>query len=231
MAASSELTNLLLDFEQRVQDARSVETAADEYTATAHRLYEQVRQRLAMVDAKFNMNFVLLIKTWKKPFMMQATLSRLDLADRLRTDDWKLAKVWESIGRSSFAKELERRVDRIVRRRESPAILMKEDLRLFQEDLRLVQTQLLVRQHHTQFAKLMPRLGIVTRAANTVDTAAEVTLGAGVVSLAGTAAALHFLGAAHPSCRSLLQLLLLLGSDARCRNCEMDFRFRGTQDK
>lgn len=196
MAASSELTNLLLDFEQRVQDARSVETAADEYTATAHRLYEQVRQRLAMADARIQYEFRTFDQDMEEAIHDAGNSIELDMADRLRTDDWKLAKVWESIGRSSFAKELERRVDRIVRRREEALLLMKEDLRLFQEDLRLVQTQLLVRQHHTQFAKLMPRLGIVTRAANTVDTAAEVTLGAGVVSLAGTAAALHFLGAA-----------------------------------
>ena len=107
-----------------------------------------------------------------------------------------MSKVWEGIGRSTFGKELERRVDRIVRRRESQLGLMKEDLRMFQQDLRISQSQILIRQHHTQFAKLMPRLRIGTRVMNSLEAAADTTLAGGAIATVGTASAAYALGTA-----------------------------------
>jgi hypothetical protein len=118
------------------------------------------------------------------------------MLDRLKTDDWTLKKVWDSMGRSTFAKELERRVDRIARRHERQLQLMKEDLRLFQQEYRLVQAQVLARTHHTKLSSLMPGLRAGTRILNATEDIANVTLASGVLAGIGTGAAIYALGAA-----------------------------------
>ena len=81
----------------------------------------------------------------------------LAMTDRLNTDQWKDDDVWASMGRNQFGQEMERRLDRIVRRKEQALHLLQEDLRLFQSGMRLGQSQVFQRQHHAALAKLIKR--------------------------------------------------------------------------
>lgn len=118
------------------------------------------------------------------------------MAHRLKTDQWTVARVWESMGRSTFAKELERRVDRLARRHEKQLQLMKEDLRLFQEEFTLVRASVIERRHHGQLRPLMPALRRTTKAMNAIETSAEATLGLGVLAGLGTGGAIYAFGTA-----------------------------------
>lgn len=100
------------------------------------------------------------------------------------------------MGRQQFGLEMERRLDRIVRRKEQSLHLLQEDLRLFQQAMRLNQSSVFQRQHHSTLARLMPRLRVGTRIVNSVDTAANVTLMSGAVVAAGTGTAAYLIGAA-----------------------------------
>jgi hypothetical protein len=120
----------------------------------------------------------------------------LAMSDRLNTDQWKDEDVWSSIGRNQFGQEMERRLDRIVRRKEQSLQLLQEDLRLFQSAMKLGQASVFERQHHAALARLMPRLRVGTRIVNTLDTAANVTLVSGAAVAASTGTAAYLIGTA-----------------------------------
>lgn len=196
MSASADIANQLVEFESQLNDAEQIESISRNYLTTANQLYEQIAQRLAIVGSRVQYERQSFDEDIEDAIHDAGNSVELEIADRLKTDRWSLAKVWQSIGRSTFGKELERRVGRIVGRRESQLNLMKDELRNFQNDLYISRLTILHRQHHAQFAKLMPSLRIGARIMNTLDKTAEGTLVAGAVATAGAAGAVGVWGTA-----------------------------------
>jgi hypothetical protein len=183
-------------FNQRIADFEHTRDIAGAFLESAEALRNQVRQRLAIADARIAFELDTFDEDVEEYIHDAGNAFERDVADRLATDKWKSASVWESIARSTFGKELERRVNRLVARREESLRLIREDLRLFQEEMALTRSTLLKRMHHSQYAGAAPALRWSTRILNGVETAADTTLKAGIVTLLGTGAAAYLLGAA-----------------------------------
>jgi hypothetical protein len=164
--------------------------------AAAQELQRQVQQRLALVDARLAYERSMFWQDVDDAVHDAGNAIELAIAERLRTDQWKDEDVWDSIGRHQFGQEMERRLDRVVRRKEEALNLLLHDLRLFQSDMQLTQSSVFERQHHATLARLMPRLRIGTRLVNSVDTAANITLMSGAVAAAGTGTAAYLFGVA-----------------------------------
>jgi hypothetical protein len=194
--ALSGLAAQLGEFEQGLRQTATDQEAAKREVEAAEQLHKQVRQRLAMVEARIHQEKEHFEEDFEEAIHDAGNAVELEMVDRLKTDQWTLAKVWESMGRSTFGKELERRLDRLARRHERQLVLMKEDLRLFREDFQLVRASVLQRSHHTQLRSLMPALRTGMRVLNTVESAADVTLAGGVVAGLGTGAAIYAMGTA-----------------------------------
>ncbi len=194
--ACDAVNSQLAEFEERLAQAELVEITANQFVSTAEQLHKQITQRLAVTEARIEYERQTFAEDIAEAIHDAGDTIELEIADRLRTDKWKLNEVWESIGRTQFGKELARRTDRIVSRREEALRLLKEDLRLFQEEIQFSRTSILERQHHSNFSKLMPPLRVTTRVINAVDSAADFTLGAGALSIAGAGTAAYFLGTA-----------------------------------
>ncbi|MES2260061.1 MAG: hypothetical protein V4724_16175 [Pseudomonadota bacterium] len=172
------------------------EAGAASLLSAAQELQHQVQQRLALVNARIDYERSMVWQDIDDAVHDAGNAIELAITDRLNTDQWKDEDVWNSIGRNQFGQEMERRLDRIVRRKEQALDLLNHELRLFQSDIRLSQTSVFERQHHAALARLMPRLRIGTRLVNTVDTAANVTLMGGAVAAAGTGTAAYLFGVA-----------------------------------
>lgn len=172
------------------------EATAATLVSAANDLKNQVLQRLTLVDQRIAHERRLLAEEIDDAVHDAGNAIELAIGERLNTDKWKEEEVWASIGRQQFGQEMERRLDRIVRRKEQSLHLLQEDLRLFQSAMRLNQSSVFQRQHHSTLARLMPRLRIGTRLVNSVDTAANVTLMSGAVVAAGTGTAAYLIGAA-----------------------------------
>ena len=169
---------------------------AERMMSAALELRTQVQQRLALVDARVAYERSTLFQDIDDAVHDAGNAIELAIADRLATDQWKDGDVWESIGRNQFGQEMERRLDRVVRRKEEALSLMQHDLRLFQSGMRLGQANVFQREHHAALARLMPSLRIGTRLVNTVDTAANLTLMGGAVAAAGTGTVAYLFGVA-----------------------------------
>lgn len=190
------LASQYTEFEGRLSGITFDQEAATREVEAAEQLFDQVGQRLAIVEARIRADKEQFEEEFDEIVHDAGNAVELEMLDRLKTDDWTLQRVWESMGRSTFAKELERRVDRIARRHERQLGLLKEDLRLFQQEYELVHSRIAQRTHHSRLSALMPRLRAGTRVLNAVETAADVTLGGGVVAGIGAGAAIYALGAA-----------------------------------
>ncbi|MGV7207303.1 hypothetical protein ACLB1G_05555 [Oxalobacteraceae bacterium A2-2] len=187
------------DIEAYLEQARTLalaEAGAASVERAAQELKSQVLQRLTLIDERIAYERRLLAEEIDDAVHDAGNAIELAITDRLDTDQWKDEDVWASIGRNHFGQEMERRLDRVVRRKERALLLLQEDLRLFQSAMRLSQTTAFQRQHHTVLARLMPRLRIGTRIVNSADTAANVTLMGGAVAAAGTGTAAYLFGAA-----------------------------------
>jgi len=195
-AACARTSQDIAAFNQRIADFEKTREMASAFLDSAYALQKQVNQRLAIADARIEFERDTFDEDLEETIHDGGNAFEREVAERLGTDQWKRAIVWESIAKSSFGKELERRVNRIIARREEALRLIREDLRLFQEEMALSRNTLLKRMHHSQFADAAPALRWSTRILNGVETAADTTLRAGAVTLVGTGAAAYFLGAA-----------------------------------
>ncbi|CAN7404760.1 hypothetical protein LJR289_002473 [Pseudoduganella sp. LjRoot289] len=183
-------------YQERAVARRASDTSAEAMLNAALALKLQVEQRLALVDARLAYERGLLWQDIDDAVHDAGNAIELAITDRLQTDQWKDEDVWASIGRNQFGQEMERRLDRVVRRKEEALTLLQHDLRLFQADMRLTQTSVFEREHHAALARLMPRLRIGTRLVNSVDTAANLTLMGGAVAAAGTGTVAYLFGVA-----------------------------------
>jgi hypothetical protein len=172
------------------------EAQAASLVAAAQELRRQVQQRLALVDARIAYERSTLWQDIDDAVHDAGNAIELAITDRLNSDQWKESETWDSIARNQFGQEMERRLDRVVRRKEEALNLLHHDLRLFQSDMRLSQNTVFHREHHAALARLMPRLRIGTRLANKAESAANYTLLGGAVAAAGTGTAAYVFGVA-----------------------------------
>jgi len=194
--ACAEVSRQLESFSDQLKVAEFAARATTAYLKTARELKHQVAQRMSVMEARLNFERDTFSEDIDYTVHDAGNAFEVEVTERLKTDQWKKGGVWESIGRTTFARELESRIKRMVSRREDMLRLIKEDLRLFQEEMRITRISILRQQHHTRFASLMPTLRVRTKVINGVDSAASVTLGVGGVAVAGAGAAAYFLGAA-----------------------------------
>lgn len=194
--ACAEVSKQLESFSDQLKVAEFAATATTAYLKTARELKHQVAQRMSVMEARLNFERDTFSEDIDYTVHDAGNAFEVEVTERLKTDQWKKTSVWESIGRTTFARELENRIKRVVTRREEMLGLIKEDLRLFQEEMRITRISILRQQHHTRFASLMPTLRFGTKVVNGVDSAASVTLGVGGLAAAGAGAAVYFLGAA-----------------------------------
>lgn len=182
-------------FNQRIADLDATREMSSAFLEAAYALQKQVRQRLAISDARIAFERETFDEDIEEYIHDAGNAFEREVADRLSTDQWKRNMVWESIARSTFGKELERRINRIISRREESLRLIHEDLRLFQEEMAMSRNTILRRLHHTEFARSAPALRWSTRLKNGADSAAEAALRLGGWTALGTGAAVYFLGA------------------------------------
>ena len=184
----------IADFRHQVTQAPP--PVLETLNATTRELRVQVEQRLAIIEARMQYERQTFAEDIDDLVHDAGNAIENSITERLHTDQWKDKDVWASIANTQFGKEAERRIERAVRRREEVLRLFKEELKLFQSDMRVVQTSILAKQHHTQLTQWMPPLRLGTRVVNAMDSAANITLGAGTIAIAGTGAAAYLLGAA-----------------------------------
>lgn len=194
--AMGEVRSMLLELERQAAVAKAAEASSTSLIQTATKLRDQVEQRLAVVEERLRFERQTLEEDIDDAVYDAGESIELSISDRLRTDKWSDSSVWESIAKQTFGKEMERRIDRIVRRRVESLRLLKEDLRIFQNEVRLTHASLGRSEHHAMLAQLMPTLRFRTSVLTTVDSAASYTLAGGAVSTAAVGTAVYFLGAA-----------------------------------
>jgi len=164
------------------------EAGAAGLLATAQQLRHQVQQRLALVDARIAYERRMLNQDIEDAVHDAGNAIELALACNPEAS--------ERASGEHFGKEMESRLDRVVQRKEEVLDLLQHDLSLFQSDIRLTQSTVFERQHHATLARLMPRMRVGTRLAQTVDSAANITLMGSAVAAAGTGTAAYLFGVA-----------------------------------
>jgi hypothetical protein len=164
------------------------EAGAASLLATAQQLRQQVQQRLALVDARIAYERRALSQDIEDAVHDAGNAIEVALAAQPDAKD-------DARG-IQFGKEMESRLDRVVRRKEEVLDLLQHDLSLFQSDIRLTQSTVFERQHHATLARLMPRMRVGTRLAQGVDAAANLTLMGSAVAAAGTGTAAYLFGVA-----------------------------------
>ncbi|MBB3222852.1 hypothetical protein [Pseudoduganella umbonata] len=195
-AACARVSQEISAFNDRIADFESSSDTAAAFLASAHGLQKQVGQRLAVADARIALERETFDEDLEESIHDAGNAFEREVVDRLNTDQWKRAATWESIAKSTFGKELERRVNRVISRRERSLQLLHEDLRLFQEEMALSRSTILKRLHHTELAGAAPALRWGTRLRNGAEDATNMTLKVGGAAAIGTGAAAYFLGAA-----------------------------------
>ncbi|UGQ48216.1 hypothetical protein [Massilia endophytica] len=183
-------------YQESATAAAAAEASAASLAATAEQLRQQVLQRLALVDARVAYERRLLAQDIEDAVQDAGNAIEVAIGERLQEGQWKDAELWAGIAQQQFGQEMERRIDRVVKRKEEALDLLNHDLALFQSDIRLTQASVFERQHHAALARLMPRLRISTRLVNTMDTAANLTLMGGAMAAAGTGTAAYLFGVA-----------------------------------
>lgn len=195
-AACARVSQEIAAFNSRIADYETSSETAVAFLESAHGLQKQVGQRLAIADARIAFERETFDEDLEEAIHDAGNAFEREVVDRLNTDQWKRAATWESIAKSTFGKELERRVNRIISRREHSLQLIHEDLRLFQEEMALSRSTILKRLHHTELAGAAPALRLGTRLRNGAEDATNMTLKVGGAAAIGTGAAAYFLGAA-----------------------------------
>ncbi|WP_371869704.1 hypothetical protein [Duganella flavida] len=193
---TASITQNISIYQEQLRLLTPGDVAATPLVSAASDLRSQVAQRLVLVEQRIAYERGLMVEEIDDAVHDAGNAIELAMTDRLNTDQWKDEDVWASMGRNQFGQEMERRLDRIVRRKEQALHLLQEDLRLFQSGMKLGQATVFQRQHHAALAKLMPRLRIGTRIVNKLDTAANITLAGGAAVAASTGTAAYLIGAA-----------------------------------
>ena len=195
-AATGAIARDIAHYQEQALTLLPCEVSTASLASAAQELKQQVQQRLTLIDARIAYERGLLVQEIDDAVHDAGNAIELAITDRLNTDQWKDNEVWSSIGRNQFGMEMERRLDRVIRRKEEALHLLQEELKLFQAAMRLGEASVFQRQHRATLTKLMPRLRIGTRLANKAETAANMTLMGSAMAAAGTGTAAYLFGAA-----------------------------------
>lgn len=120
----------------------------------------------------------------------------LEARDRMSSSDWQVARFWDRLAKGPFARELERRVDRVTRRHAERLRHFRQEAIHFQREYQIASGRLMARVHHSAFADLMPGLRKRTQVLSSVDGVADVAVGGSVIAGIGTGVAVYFFGTA-----------------------------------
>ncbi|MFT3859004.1 MAG: hypothetical protein QM742_16390 [Aquabacterium sp.] len=192
----SEFSAALQRFESSISGAAIDSGQSKAYRDAADLAFRQVNQRLAVVAARLRQDKLEFDEDLEEFINDSANSFEKDIVDRFKSADWKDGKAWEAIRSSDFGKGLERRISRMSERSEHRLRLYQDELRLFAEEYDLMRAQVLSRPHHTQLAGIMPGLRMTTSLLNTLEDAANVAVGGGLIAGLGLGAAVYTLGAA-----------------------------------
>ena len=186
--AVATITQGIASYQEHAGALLSCEAAAAGLLTTAEQLRLRVQQRLAMIDARIAYERSTLSQDIEDAVHDAGNAIELALTVQPEAD--------EERHRARFGQEMESRLDRVLRRKEQALDLLRDELALMQSDIRLSQSTVYERQHHAALARLMPRMRVGTRLAQSVDTAANITLMGSAVAAAGTGTAVYLFGVA-----------------------------------
>ena len=193
-AFNARIVGAIADYRQQAMIARAADTAALGLISNAEKLRDQINQRLALIEKRLLVERERFDWDCKNVIHDAGNVIALEIEQRLRTDKWKDAQVWENIAKTQVGKEIQIRLSELKRRYEESVFLLKEDLRIFQNELRLTHVTIMDEHHRRDLGKLMPPMRLGTKVLNATDSAANATLVGGSVATAGAAGAAYFLG-------------------------------------
>lgn len=194
-ALNGRILGAIADYRQQAMISRAADQAALSLISNAEKLRDQINQRLALIEKRLLVERERFAWDCKNVIHDAGNVIALEIEQRLRTDKWKDAQVWENIAKTQVGKEIQIRLSELKRRYEESVFLLKEDLRIFQNELRLTHVTIMDEHHRRDLSKLMPAMRVGTRVLNATDSAANATLFGGSVATAGAAGAAYLLGA------------------------------------
>jgi hypothetical protein len=195
-AARVSFLEALEAIETAARTAHSTEGMRDALLKAARQLQVQIEQRLQLIRARIDLEKREFDESLEDLIHDAGNAFEVEALGLFRDADERKPGTWKQLARSSFGRELERRITRAERLYAQRLSLLQQEVSIFASDYGYAVTQLLASMHHARLAPVMPGLRMGTRVLNALEGAAELTLKGGAVAGVGTGAALYFLGAA-----------------------------------
>ena len=195
-AARVSFLEALEAIETAARTAHSTEGMRDALLKAARQLQVQIEQRLQLIRARIDLEKREFDESVEDLINDACNAFEVEALGLFRDADERKPGTWKQLARSSFGRELERRITRAERLYAQRLSLLQQEVSIFASDYGYAVTQLLASVHHARLAPVMPGLRMGTRVLNALEGAAELTLKGGAVAGVGTGAALYFLGAA-----------------------------------
>lgn len=158
-------------------------------------LQAQIEQRLQLIRARIELEKREIEAAIEDLINDSGNALEVEAVSLFREAEHGNPSAWKHLARSSFGRELERRISRAEHHYGERLSLLKQEVSIFAKDYGYAVTQLLSTPHHARLATAMPNLRFGTRVLDVVETTARVTLTAGTVAGVGAGAAIYFLGA------------------------------------
>jgi hypothetical protein len=179
-----------------IEGLEGVEAGRDALLKAARQLQAQIEQRLQLIRARIDLEKREFDESLEDLIHDAGNAFEAEAVGLFRDADERKPGTWQQLARSSFGRELERRITRAERLYSNRLSLLQQEVSIFAQDYGYAVTQLLLSPHHARLAPVMPGLRVGTRVLNALDDAANLTLKGGAVAGVGTGAAVYFLGAA-----------------------------------
>jgi hypothetical protein len=195
-AARASFLEALEAIETAARTAYSTEGMSDALLKAARQLQTQIEQRLKLIRARTDLEKREFDESLEDLINDAGNAFEVEALGLFREADERKPGTWTQLARSSFGRELERRITRAERLYAQRLSLLQQEVSIFASDYGYAVTQLLASVHHARLAPAMPGLRMGTRVLNALEGAADLTLKGGAVAGVGTGAALYFLGAA-----------------------------------
>lgn len=196
LAARATFLEALETVETATRAVHSTEGARDALLKAARQLQAQIEQRLQLIRARVDLEKREFDESLEDLIHDAGNAFEVEAVGLFRDADERKPGTWKQLARSSFGRELERRITRAERLYAQRLSLLQQEVSIFARDYGYAVTQLLASVHHARLAPVMPGLRMGTRVLNALEGAAGLTLKGGAVAGVGTGAALYFLGAA-----------------------------------
>jgi hypothetical protein len=182
--------------EAATRAAQGATAGRDALLKAARQLQAQIEQRLQLIRARIDLEKREFDESLEDLINDAGNAFEAEAVGLFRDADERKPGTWQQLARSSFGRELERRITRAERLYANRLSLLQQEVSIFAQDYGYAVTQLLLSPHHARLAPAMPGLRVGTRVLNALDDAANLTLKGGAVAGVGTGAAVYFLGAA-----------------------------------